>query len=390
MRILIICLLLLINIGLSASVNTNDLKTDTIESVHTSQPVIQKDDQTFDIALISNLATAFAAIIALIAFIFNVVRNRIEEKKSRERELLLQVGELNLYTYLMSWMSLTQAYISDFKRKLVLTLKENLKNTNDVNEIIELLQNTGKMEVLIESTWHDSIHLNKIENLLEKITNAENFISIRFPFMSNLINDFTGKLRNMYLLDAHVQLKLKDPKQLETIIKSIKSAKNPSDSLEEAIFELIDSAKYNEKGFSQHIIQQFQAFCLQLKSNKLLQLSSFACKVHKTEMTEVKKLKQVHKYILKRFQQTIATNFSTELAKYIEYILQNDENYFVNFLRYLIDLKVDDPDVEMFLAVIESDSDNLKKSMAKGANIHITNGELKERYKDTWKTFILE
>ena len=78
------------------------------------------------------------------------------------------------------------------------------------------------------------------------------------------------------------------------------------------------------------------------------------------------------------------------IRAFIEHTLEKeiDPDIFQAFIAYLVSLKINDPDVETFYAVMENDRILLEKALKKGGNPNITDNEIIKRYDAEYKKFI--
>ena len=58
------------------------------------------------------------------------------------------------------------------------------------------------------------------------------------------------------------------------------------------------------------------------------------------------------------------------------------DELFERILRYLKEIGIDDPNIDLFLSVIEDDVDKARKALDNGANPNVTDYQIINRYQD--------
>jgi hypothetical protein len=146
---------------------------------------------------------------------------------------------------------------------------------------------------------------------------------------------------------------------------------------------------------NREIFDEFYKFCDVLDHNSILELSEFARKSNRKGISPIQKIISIRTYISEKVKSAYSDEMLRLLEKYIEPQRNSNEARFVKFLDEAKKLSPTDPDIDVFLAVLGTgDNDEhlklLKAAESKGANLQITEQELKERYPDLWHSNSLD
>lgn len=348
------------------------------------------------IKLITSIIGTLSVIIAVLTFAYNIRSKETENKRSQAKLIKEHLGDLNSNIYLLEWTTITKSHISIILSKVIEKIRAHLKDPTDKNEIEKILSNSLKMQFLIESAWHESSEIKKIETYMTNFSKSEIFLNYYFPFLYKLLNDYGGQLRIIYLSDVTAGINFRDTsKIISEFHELLKANPNPLDALEMILYRHLHYEKRDSISLNREIFSEFYQFCNVLDHNSILELSEFARKNNRKGISPVQKIISIRTYISQKIKTAYSEEILRLLEKYIQLQRNSNEARFGKFLDEAKKLSPNDPDIDVFLAVLGTgDNDEnlelLKTAESKGANLQITEKELKERYPDLWNSNSLD
>jgi hypothetical protein len=348
------------------------------------------------IKLITSIIGTLSVIIAVLTFATNVRSKETENKRNQAKLIKEHLGELSSNIYLLEWTTITKSHISIIVSKVMDKVRALLKDPNDKNEIEQILSNSLRIQFLIESAWHESSEIKKIELYMTNFSKSEIFLNYYFPFLYKLLNDYGGQLRIIYLCDVTAGINFRDTsKIISEFNKLLKANPAPLDALEMILYRHLHYEKRDSISLNREIFDEFYKFCNVLDHNSILKLSEFARKSNRKGISSIQKITSIRTYISEKIKSAYSDEMLRLLEKYIELQRNSNEARFAKFLDEAKKLSPTDPDIDVFLAVLGTgDNDEhlklLKTAESKGANLQITEQELKERYPDLWHSNSLD
>lgn len=348
------------------------------------------------IKLITSIIGTLSVILAVLTFAYNIRSKETENKRSQAKSIKEHLGDLNSYIYLLEWTTITKSHISIIVSNVIEKIRAHLKDPNDKNEVEMILSNSLRMQFFIESAWHESSEIKKIEAYMTNFSKSETFLNYYFPFLYKPLNDYGGQLRIIYLSDVTAAINFRNTsKIISEFNKLLKANPAPLDALEIILYRHLHYEKRDSISLNREIFDEFYKFCNVLDHNSILALSEFARKNNRKGTSPVQKIISIRTYISQKIESPYSDEIVRLLEKYIQLQRNSNEARFGKFLNEAKKLNPNDPDIDVFLAVMgtEDNDENLqllKAAESKGANLQITEKELKDRYPDLWNSNSLD
>jgi hypothetical protein len=331
------------------------------------------------------VATALAAVVAALSFAYSVWSKREEQKSGVAGKIREALGEMSLESYLLSWTLINDSPLHVGVAGIVRELRERFAEHPSKSLAVQALKQRAFVDSVISYAWHQSRVIEKLEEHLRRIRGYEVHLNNYFPFIENIIEKWDGKLRTLYILDALLAFHLRD----ESVIKEIDDS---SGSFEEMLFRLESSLYYSQRNTGKinsseldTFFNCFYSFANALSDKQLLKLSKYCHRIGRDSANYHSQLSAIREHLWRYFDEGSLNGFLEAFDAVAKLFEESADAKFERFLHRLKSAGTDDPDVDLFLSVFTESTEEVKTALERGANPHVTQGEIIRRYEGIWK-----